>query len=169
MRAQLGSALLLAAWVLLVGCGEQEVTQRQASSPDEGIQATGRIDGQRVAISYGDPEVVSRDCDPNEGLDEDVCLVFRTIDGMSLNLVIENPGVLRPRTTVEAGPDDCAGDACDAITDHVVVELRVDGEPLRATGGRLEVDQAGARLSASFDLRFPGGDELNGRFDVPVR
>lgn len=161
---------LLAGLALLTGCAEGDVVQRQAQTGDDGIQATGVLDGRRVAISTGDPQVVWGDCDPVDGLDRDLCVVGRTIDGVTLSVVIENPEALVAGESLPVRGDACEAVACDAVTDHAVVDLRVEGGQRRATGGRIVASAVDERVAADLDLRFPNGDRLTGGFDVaPVR
>lgn len=165
--------LLVAVLALLaggaVGCEDAEdgpspTDVVQPASRDEGIQATGTLDGQRVAISRGRPTVVVGDCDANDGLDRDLCIVARTINGRGVTLVIENPAVLVPGETITAGTA-CSG-GCDDVTDGVVAEFRIDGEARPVQRGSLTVAEAGPRWIADFDLVLPGGDRLIGTFDV---
>lgn len=153
--------LLLA--VLLLGCGGTGIPQRQPEAVDDGVQATGRLAGSRVAISDGNPETNLRDCDPQTP-DEDVCWIARTIDGLTVVFVIENPAALTVGEDLPVGARDCA--TCDDVTDVAVVELRVDGEQRRASGGRLSVREAGDRYAMDFDVRFPDGDALTGSFNI---
>lgn len=160
--------LVVAAALVLVGCEDGDEVQTpidvvQPESRDEGIQATGQIEGSRVAISRANPTVVVGDCDANDGLDEDLCILSRTISGTSINLVVENPDVLVPGETVEAGVR-CTG-GCDDVTEGAVVELRVDDEVLVVTRGSISVEEAGPRWIADFDLFLRDG-RLNGTFDV---
>lgn len=159
---------LIAGALLLGGCAEGDVVQPQAQTGEDGFQATGRLSGSRVAISSGDPNVTLGDCDPGDGLDEDLCILGRTIDGVRVNLVIENPGVMVAGEVVPVRADTCTEDACDGVTDHAVVDLRVDGEQVRATGGTLRTRTFGERVSADVDVRFRDGDHLVGSFDVAV-
>lgn len=153
------------AMLVLTGCATSNPAHRQAEAVDDGVQATGIIDGSRVAISRGVPEVVFGDCDPGDGDDVDICWVARTIDGLSIAFVLENPGALEEGATLEVVSDDCVG--CDDLTDGVVVEVRVNGEPRRAVRGRVEVIAVpGERAAADFDLEFANGDELRGSFNV---
>ena len=163
---RLGYLIVVAA--LLAGCAEGDVVQRQAETGEEGLQATGRLDGSRVAISSGDPNVTLGDCDPGDGLDEDLCVLGRTIDGLRVNLVIENPAAMVPGEVLPVRADDCDAAACDDLTDHAVVDLRVEGEQTRATGGTLRTRAFGDRVTADIDLRFRDGDGLVGSFDVSV-
>ena len=165
-RVLLGVVVLTA---MLAGCesGDQVQTPLdtvQPASRDEGISATGLLDGARVAISRGNPTVVLGDCDANDGLDEDLCILSRTIDGRGINLVIENPDVLVPGETVEAGV--ACSVACDDVTSGAVVEVRVDGDVRSVQRGTITVREAGPRWIADFDLVLPFGDELSGTFDV---
>jgi hypothetical protein len=150
--------------VLLAGCVGGEDVQRQPVSREDGLQATGLLDGRRVAISRGEPIVVDGDCDPNDGLDDDLCMLVRTLDGIQLNLVIENPAVLQTGSTLDVRERDCT--TCDDVTDVVVLDVRVDGDQRRAEGGSLDVSAGGDRYAAEFDLNLPGGDRLTGSFDV---
>ncbi len=149
--------------VVLAGCASSGVPQRQPEALDDGVQATGRLDGRQVAISDGAPETNLVDCDPQTP-DEDVCWIARTIDGLTVTFVIENPGALVPGEQLRVRDSTCA--ACDDVTDQAVVDLRIDGEQRRATGGRLRVREAGDRYAASFDIRFPDGDRLTGEFNI---
>lgn len=139
-------------------------THRQPEAVDDGVQVTGVLDGSRVALTSGAPEVSFRDCDGGDGLDEDVCWVARTIDGVSLAFVIENPGALVAGETLPVRSDAC--DACDDVTDHLVVDIRVGGQQRRATSGTMTVAAVGERVAARFRVEFPGGDDLTGSFNV---
>lgn len=154
--------------LVLAACAEGDVVQRQAATGEDGFQATGRLGGARVAISSGDPNVTLGDCDPGDGRDQDLCILGRTIDGLRVNLVIENPGVMVPGEVIPVRAHGCETDACDAVTDHAVIDLRVDGEQARATGGTLRTRSFDDRATADVDLRFQDGDQLVGSFDVPV-
>lgn len=161
-------AVVLAA-VALAGCEDGDEVQTpvdtvQPESRDEGIQATGQLDGARVAISRANPTVIVGDCDANDGFDDDLCILARTIDGVSINLVVENPDVLVAGETVDAGVRCSTG--CDEVTDGAVVELRVDGEPTPVVRGRLDVEEAGPRWIARFELFLVDGGRLSGTFDV---
>ena len=157
---------LLAA-LLAVGCTDAQVVQRQAVSADDGIQATGRLDGHRVAISAGDPDVLRGDCDPGQGPDTDLCIVAETIDGTQVAVVVENPAVLRAGAHLEV-VGGCP-DGCDAMTDGAHVVIRVDGTGRVAVGGSLDVHRADTRVVADFTLRLADGDQLSGTFNVAVR
>lgn len=151
----------------MAGCGDDETAPVQPVTPnsrDQGIQATGTLDGQRVAISRGNPTVVVGDCDASDGLDRDLCILARTISGQSINLVIENPAVLVPGETVTAGVE-CTG-ACDDVTAGAVAELRIDGDVRPVERGSVTVAEAGPRWIGEFDLVLSGGDRLIGTFDV---
>ena len=149
--------------VVLAGCASSSMPQRQPEALDDGVQATGRLDGQRVAISDGAPETNVTDCDPATP-DDDICWIARTIDGVTVTFVVENPGALVPGEEIAVETSTCQ--ACDDVTDQAVVDLRIDGEPRRATSGRLRVREAGDRYAAAFDLRFPNADRLTGEFNI---
>jgi hypothetical protein len=166
-RRRRAAGLLLVAAVV-AGCAEGDVVQRQPESSSDGFQATGRLGGSRVAISSGDPAVTLGDCDPGDGRDEDLCVLGRTIDGIRVNLVIENPAAMTPGEVLPVRAHTCRAEACDGVTEHAVIDLRIDGEQLRATRGTLRTRSAGERWAADVDIRFPDGDHLVGSFDVAV-
>lgn len=161
-----GRMVLAVACVLAAaGCAGSNPDHRQAEAVDDGVQVTGVIDGSRVAISQGVPEVVFGDCDPGDGFDEDICWVARTIDGLNIAFVIENPAVLEPGARVDVVAADCG--ACDDVGDGVVLEVRVDGTIRRPVEGAMDVVTVpGERVAASFTTEFAGGDELQGSFNV---
>lgn len=152
--------------LVMAACGSAEQPQRQAVAADDGVQATGRLGGQRVAISDGEPAVTSGDCDPADGADDDLCLTARTIDGLEVTVVIENPAVLVDGETVPVRADGCAGAACDGVDEVAVVDVLTSGDRTRASGGRLAVRGTGTRVAADFTLSLPGGDQLIGSFNV---
>lgn len=160
-------ALVGAAFVAVVGggCATASVAHRQAEAVDDGVQVTGTLDGARVAISEGVPDVTFGDCDPGIDIDDDVCWSARTIDGMTVAMVIENPDVLEPGTTVDVVDVDCDLD-CDGVTEGAVVAVRWEGREARAVGGRLVVSSVDERVAADLDLRLPGSDGLVGSFNV---
>lgn len=161
---------LVAGLVLLPACAEGDAVQRQAVTGTDGVQATGRLDGQRIAISSGEPDVVLGDCDPGDGMDRDLCVNVRTIDGVTMNIVIENPdGVAAVGDTVPVRSDTCTATGCDDVTEVAVVDVRVGGTQERATGGTLTITDLEERGVGRFDLRFPDGDTLVGTFDVRLR
>lgn len=150
--------------LFLVGCVSTDESQRQPEVPDDGLQATGLLDGRRIAISRGEPDVVHGDCDANDDLDRDLCLRVRTIDGVSLNLVLENPDALVTGERLEVRRDPCTH--CDDVRDHAVVRVRTDGTTRQVEGGHLTPSLVGERIAAEFDLRLPNGDRLTGSFSV---
>lgn len=154
----------LAVTLLLGACGEEEATQRQPEAPDEGIQITGTLQGRRLSVSDGAPEVVLGDCDSRDGLDRDLCVVARTLIGDRVAVVVENPGILEAEARLPVGGEDCTH--CDEVTGHLVVEVRREGRAVRAAGGRVVVRQAGPRYAAELTLRFADGGVLSGRFNV---
>lgn len=156
--------MLMLVAVVLVGCVSTDESQRQPEVPDDGLQATGLLDGRRIAISRGEPDVVHGDCDANDGLDRDLCVQVRTIDGVSLNLVLENPDALVAGERLEVRPDPCV--QCDDVRDHAVVRIRTGGTTRPAEGGHLTPSLVGERIAAEFDLHLPGGDRLTGSFSV---
>lgn len=160
------AAAAVAVLVLLPACAGSEMLQAQPEVPEQGLQATGRLAGARVAISSGEPDVLLGDCDPGDGPDSDLCVVGRTIDGLRVTLVVENPELLVAGQRLPVRLSDCEAVACDAVREHLVVDLRVEDRTTRASDGALDVRRADDRHAAELDLRFPGGDRLTGHFDV---
>ncbi len=150
--------------LVLSGCASSSVAQRQPEALDDGVQATGRLDGARIAVSDGSPETNLVDCDPGNGPDEDVCWIARTIDGLTIAFVVENRAALVAGETLPVRDHEC--EDCDDVRDQAVVDLRVDGEQRRASSGRLVVREAGERYAADFRIRFRDGDELTGAFNI---
>lgn len=171
-------AVVVAAVVAGCADGTEDETEAAASpsatvaapvGADDGIQATGRLDGSPVAISRGAPIVIVGDCDPTDGAaDEDLCIRARTIDGLEVALVVENRDALVAGSTVEVGRASCL-DGCDGITDVVIARLVVGDESIEVTGGSFDVAEAGPRWVADFTLELPFGDSLRGSFDVAER
>lgn len=157
--------VVAATCLAMAGCATSNPSHRQAEATDDGVQATGVLDGARVAISRGVPQVVFGDCDAGDGLDNDICWVARTIDGASVAFVIENPDAMVAGETLEVVQSDCTH--CDEVTDGVVVEVRANGVSRRPVAGWVEVVTVpGERAAANFDLDFAGGDRLQGSFNV---
>lgn len=162
------TALVALAIATAAGCGLTGEGGTQPTSADEGIQATGQIDGSRVAISRGAPIVIVGDCDPEDGADEDLCIGARTIDGLAVSLVIENRDALVEDTTVPIGRASCV-DGCDGVTDEVIARLELGGRTIEVIDGQFDVARADDRFVADFDLTLPFGDSLDGTFDVAER
>jgi hypothetical protein len=156
----------------LAGCGNGDepaapVASVAPISVNAGIQATGTLDGKRVAISRGNPIVTLGDCDPEDGPDVDLCIAARTIDGLDVTLVIENPAILQPGVTLTADNPTCFR-GCDAEADVIVALIRTLRDELRVASGTFEVREAGPRYIADFDITLPFGDRLIGTFDVAL-
>ena len=166
MRRRLVAVLLVAVSLAAVGCAEEEA-QRDPVGPDDGLQVTGQLLGRRFAVSDGEPEVVVGDCDPADGHDEDVCIIARTLDGQNFGIVIENPAALVVGEAVPVSQFACVAEVCDAHLDSVLLQVRIDGRPLDATGGTVTATIVGPpRWAASFSVRFVDGGGLSGSFDV---
>lgn len=158
-------AVVLAAAMVLSGCTTASVAHRQAEATDDGVQVTGTLGGSRVAVSEGVPDVLFGDCDPGLEIDDDICWSARTIDGLTVAMVVENPDVLVAGETVDVVDSSCDLD-CDDVTDGVVVDVRWNGQQVRATSGRLEVGSVDERVSAALDVNLVGGDGLTGMFNI---
>lgn len=161
--------------VLLTGCGAEPVgTGPSAVRPRDGrsgLQLTGVIAGQQIAVSDGLPRLEANDCDPGDGPDQDVCVISRTIDGTLFVLVFENPAVLRPGT-LPVAPGDCARpEDCDRVTDTAVIDVQIGvSGRTRARGGSLTLTfvEPGQRYVGSLSLQLPNG-RLDGSFDLIPR
>lgn len=162
-----GLVAIALACLLLAGCGEDDLVQVQPAAPDDGIVLTGRLSGRNISISDGAPEVLFGDCDPRDGRDTDLCLVTRSIGGTRLAVVIENPALLVADETLLIRGDTCRH--CDDVDAHLVVELRTDSRTVRATGGSVQVREAGPRYAADLVLRLPDGSRLTGTINVGPR
>ncbi len=151
---------------LLAGaCADQEVQQRQAEFPDDGIQLTGRVGRAQLSVSYGDPDFLTSDCDVEDGFDKDWCLRARSIDGADVLLILENPAIAVAGADVAVVRDLCG--ACDEVSSGAVMDLAVDGVRRRAIGGSLQVTSAGPdRYIGEFRLRFDDGGTVTGDFNV---
>ncbi len=157
-------AALVAAVLVMGGC---TTGSTQPVSRIDGIQFSGQIDGRQVVGSDGNPLVVLGDCDPNQGRDQDLCVITNTIDGTQFAFVFENPDLLVPGTAHDVSGDDCEELACDGVTDHAVVDLRVDGDTRRADSGRVTVlASQGSRVALEFRLSFLGVSQITGQLDV---
>lgn len=109
------------------------------------------------------------DCDPEDGPDEDLCIEARTIDGLEVTLVVENPVALVAGTTVPVGRATCV-DGCDGREGVVIARLEVgDDDVVEVIGGSFDVARVDDRFVADFDLRLPFNDSLRGSFDVAER
>lgn len=151
--------------LLLAGCVESG-GQRGPVSAADGLQLTGTLEGHRVAVSDGEPEVTYGDCDPADGRDVDLCIIARTVDGQQLGVVFENPDALLPGSTITVATRRCVPADCDTTTDVLLIEVRVDGRRLVASGGSVTVREAGRRWAGELLLRFADGSALSGDFDV---
>ena len=166
-------ALLCVLVLTLLGCGRAPgdvlPEPREGRS---GVQGSGRLDGDQVAILDGLPTVNFADCDVDDGPDRDVCIITEDISGTLLVIEFENPDVLVPGAVLDVSTRPCSAASCDQVADGAVVELRVDGaDPRRATAGQVVIDEAEAftRYRGEADLRFGGDDRLQLTFDIIPR
>ncbi|HEX2027724.1 MAG TPA: hypothetical protein VHF25_06960 [Nitriliruptorales bacterium] len=157
------------ACLLLVACPD-DPSQRAPEAADDGIQLTGTLGGSQAHVSDGEPEVVLGDCDPNDGIDRDLCISTFTIDGAPLTLVVEDPDRLAGGTrvaVVHPGGLDCLPH-CDDVTGGAVVELRRGVERRHVRSGHMTVREWGPRYAVAFLLRTDGG-RVSGSFNVRPR
>lgn len=156
--------------VLTAGCWPTPAQTPQPRDGRSGLQLTGTVAGRQLAVSDGAPELTVGDCDPGTGGDTDICAIADDIDGQLVVLVIENPDVLRAPATLPV-VDPACGDACDDVTEGVVIDVQLGTDPrVRARGGRLEltVVEPFVRYAGDMRLQLPSGS-LSGSFDlVPV-
>lgn len=153
--------------VLAAGCWSSTAETAQPRDGRSGLQLTGTIAGRQLAVSDGAPQLNVGDCDPDVGGDSDVCVIADDIDGQLVVLVIENPDVLRAPATLPVVDPPC-GDACDDVTDGVVVDVQLGTDSrVRARGGRVDltVVQPFVRYAGDVRLRLPSGS-LSGTFDL---
>lgn len=160
--------------VLLSGCVELGSSSTvQPRDGRSGMQLTGQIDGRPVAVGEGLPRLENTDCDPNDGADDDVCVVSRTIEGTLFVLVFENPDVLAAGETLDVAEGDCVRPPdCDAVRGAALVDVQVGvADRIRAEGGTLmlEVVDPGERYRGSLLLQLPEGGTISGDFDVIPR
>jgi hypothetical protein len=161
-------AVMLVA-LLCAGCTASSTIQPRNGR--SGLQGTGTLDGRQVAVGEGLPELVVGDCDPLDGVDEDVCVITDTIDGRTFVFNIENPAALVEGVRLPVGSDCATTAACDAVTDVAVVSLKLGTDaPVRATGGTLRVGRVEpyANYVGDLSLSLPNG-RFSGSFDVVPR
>jgi len=152
--------------LVLAGACTSDEAQRAPVAPDDGIQLTGTIDGHRIAISDGEPEVVLGDCDPGDGDDLDLCVIARSIDGQTVGVVFENPAVFATAGSYPVSTAECEAVACDAVTTVAIVELRTDAVSWLALSGALDVRLSEGRYVADLRLELGDGGSVSGTINV---
>lgn len=169
MRRLVVTALLLA--LAASGCGRGGATQ-QPRDGRAGLQATGTVEGRQIAVSDGGPALVIDDCDPMDGLDDDVCAQARDLDGDVFVLVFENPDVLITGADLAVGGDCATPARCDQVRDVAVVRVQSGvGARVPAVGGELRlslVEPGRRRFVGTFRLELPRGS-VSGSFDLVPR
>lgn len=164
--------LLLAAAALLAACGTGE--QPQTPQPRDGragLQLSGTVAGSQLAVSDGSPDLIVGDCAVAGGDASDVCVISRDLRGGEVTLAVRNPDVLVEGRTVPVRDSDCAGSACDAVTDGAVVDVLVGEEyQRRVETGTLMMTAVQERqhYAGRLQLHLPDG-VLSGHFDVVPR
>ncbi|HVM18355.1 MAG TPA: hypothetical protein VM307_00175 [Egibacteraceae bacterium] len=167
-------AVALAA-LLLAGCGtsgsQTGVAAIQPRDGRSGLHLSGTIDGRHIVVNDGAPVLRLADCDVNDGVDVDLCVFSREINGGFFAFFVENPDVLEAGT-IPVVDDACRSPRCDDVTDGAVVELQFQpgAKRLRATSGRLELVDVveGQRYEGNVSLQFPDG-RLSGTMNVIPR
>ncbi|QBI21207.1 hypothetical protein ER308_17615 [Egibacter rhizosphaerae] len=166
MRKVAVLGVLLGALVVLSACGTAAVDDsREAGS---GLELTGDVDGARVTVNDGAPELVVGDCSPRFGPGTDVCAISRAVGGEVFVLSIENPEVLEVGDTLDVAASDCRGPTCDDVTEHAVIDVQLGAnDRVRAQGGTLRVDvvEEFRRYAGRLRLELPDG-RLSGSFDL---
>lgn len=168
---------VIALALLASGCSESTSPLPETGRP--GLQLTGIFDGRQVVVTDGNPNFVVDECDPNDGLDDDICAIARDIHGELFVLVFENPALLVAGVTVPVTGDCGSPSACDAWREGAVIDVQVaTGRRVRASGGEIRVTsmEAGRRhLAGEVRLVFDAasGSAVNGRlsgsFDLVPR
>ncbi|CAN5889180.1 hypothetical protein BH23ACT10_BH23ACT10_04770 [soil metagenome] len=167
IRAAVG---LLVVAVLTAGCWSAPAGGQQPRDGRAGLQLAGTVGSRQLAVSDGAPRLTVGDCDPDVSGDSDVCVIADDIDGQLVVMVIENPDVLQAPATLPVVDPGCR-DACDDVTDGVVVDLQIGTGPrLRATGGSmvLETVQRFTHYVGDVRLELESG-AVSGEFDVVPR
>jgi hypothetical protein len=155
---------VLAGVLSLAACGDSGIATRQPEVPNDGIQMSGRVGGAQLSVSFGDPDFLITDCDVDDGLDGDWCLVARSIDGARVQIVFENPIVFTAGAVLDVDLSSCRG--CDDVTTAAIVDVRVGDKAKRAIAGTVRVIEVGPRYAMTFTLRFDDGGTLAGEFNV---
>lgn len=151
-----------------IGEGVAAMTPRDGRS---GLQLTGTVGGRQLIVTAGAPELLVGDCDPNDGPDDDVCFIASDLDGEVFALVIENPAVLAAGRSVAVVTGCATPEACDAVTDGVVIDLQLGiGDRVPVAGGTLTLDvvEPSQRYAGRVDLELADG-RVSGTFDVIPR
>ena len=157
--------------LVLAACGTGNGDPRtQPRDGRAGVQLSGTLDGRQVAVRDGAPQLVTGDCDPRTGPDDDVCVITQTISGDTFVLVFENPALFEEGVELDVADSDCRGARCDDITDHAVVDVQVGEDRVRARAGEVRVQhvEPAVRYRAEVRLELPGG-RLSGHLDVVPR
>jgi len=167
-RAAAGLALV----ACTTACTAAAQTTIQPRDGRSGVQGTGTIAGRQVAVATGLPQLLVGDCDPIDGLDDDVCAIADTIDGRLFVLGFENPDVLVPGRTVPVSTAGCGDpEACDAVDDGAVVTVKLETDaPVRATTGTVTVAavEPFTRYAGEVSLTLPDG-RFRATFDLVPR
>ena len=165
-------ALVLSLCLLAVACGEAPgdvlPDPRDGRS---GVQLSGILQDRQIAISDGLPTLNDTDCDLNEGVDRDLCVVTEDISGEQIVIVFENPDVLVEGASLPIGQVPCGQPRnCDAVTDVALMEIRIGEERLPGLGGTLELETVvpGNRYRGTFDIELRTG-QLSATFDLVPR
>lgn len=180
MRSSWRCGLVAAALALSLGLAAcsgatpQGAGQQQPREGKAGLRITGTVDGRQIAVLDGSPRLVRGNCDPARGPTDDLCFVSRRIDGEVFVLVFRNPDALEAqlgagRVPIAAPPCPTV-EACEQITDEVLVDVQIGDARQRVTGGSVAVTalEPGQRYAGTVRLNLPDG-QLDGSFDVVPR
>lgn len=167
------AALLAAGSLLLAACAAGGGAPGGPLPPRDGragVQLSGTFAGRQVAVSDGSPDLLIDRCAQHIGVDAEVCFAGRDIDGTPVTVVLHNPDVLEPGTTVQVGGECRTPEECRAVTGVAVVDLQVGQRRQRAESGTVTVRDVvpGTYYSGAVILRFRDG-RLTGGFDVVPR
>ena len=166
------AAVLVAVVLALAACSPAASSGSiQPRDGRAGLQVTGQLGGNQVAVSDGSPRLDVGDCDPMDSADADVCAIGRDISGQVFVLSLENPAALRAGSDLRVDDPACRPAACDEVRDVAIVDVQSGtGRRIRARGGRLELQQVEPfrRYVGTAQLVLPGGD-LSVSFDLVPR
>jgi hypothetical protein len=160
VRWAVRALLLAAAVVALAACGPEPI-QRQPVSSDDGLHLSGRLGGDQVHVSVGEPEVVLGTCTPERPDARELCIAARTLAGELFGLVVINSEHLVAGETLPVRAS-CPPEGCAAVA---LVEIRRGTDRIQVDGGELRVSADGPRYAARFTLRV-GTGTMTGAFDV---
>lgn len=167
------AAAALAGLLTLAGCGAGGGAEGGHQPPREGragLQLSGTFAGRQLALSDGAPDLLVDRCAQRTGMEAPVCFASRDIDGTPVTVILHNPDVHEPGTTVPVSGVCREPEECRAVEDAAVIDVQVGRRRQRARSGRVTVREVtpGSYYSGELLLRFRDGS-LTGDVDVVPR